>query len=64
MDGHNKNADHKAFKEPFPTYEKGESSKAQTHHKVSYTYSNNDNVINMVEPVDVEYYNVITIKGK
>ena len=27
VDGHNKNVDHKAFKEPFPTYDKGESSK-------------------------------------
>lgn len=26
VDGHNTNADHKAFKEPFPTYDKGESS--------------------------------------
>ena len=34
VDGHNKNVDHKAFKEPFLTYDKGESSKAQTHHKV------------------------------
>ena len=64
MDGHNKNADHKAFKEPFLTYDKGECSKAQTHHKINYTYSNDDNVINMVEPVDVEYCNIITIKGK
>lgn len=27
VDGHNKNSDHKAFKEPFSSYEKGENSK-------------------------------------
>ena len=64
VDGHNKNADHKAFKEPFPTYDKGESSKSKPYHKVNYTYSNDDNVINMVEPVGVEYCDVITVKGK
>ena len=64
VDGHNTNVDHKDFKEPFPIYDKGESSKAQTHHKVNYTYSNDDNVINMIEPVDVDLCNVVTIKGK
>ena len=64
MDGHNKNVDHKAFKEPFPTYDKGESSKEKPHNKTNYTYSNDANVINMVEPVGVEYCDVITIKGK
>ena len=55
VDVRNMNADHKDFKEPFPTYDKGESSKTQTHHKVNYTYSNDDNVINMIEPMDVEF---------
>ena len=64
MDGHKKNTDHKAFKEPFPSYYKGESSKSKLHNKVNYTYSNDDNVITMVEPLDVEYCDVITIKGK
>ena len=64
VDGHNKNTDQKAFKEPFPTYEKGESSNTQTHHKVNYTYTENDNIISMVEPVDEECHNVITLKGK
>ena len=64
MDGHNKNIDHKAFKEPFPSYDKGESSKSKPNNKVNYTYSNNDNVINMVEPIDVEYCDFIIIKGR
>ena len=64
LDGHNKNADHKAFKEPFRTYDKGESSKEKSHKKTNYTYANNANVINMVEPMGVEYCDVITIKGK
>ena len=64
MDEHNKNIDHKAFKEPLSSYDKGECSKSKSHNKVNYTYSNDDNVINMVEPIDVEYCDVITIKGK
>lgn len=64
VDGHHKKSDHKAFKESFPPYEKGESSKPKPNNKVNYTYSNDDNVINMVEPVGFEYCDVITIKGK
>lgn len=64
VDGHNKNIDHKDFKEPFPSYEKGEKSKQKPHNKVNYTYSNDDDVINMVELVDFEYCDVINIKGK
>lgn len=64
MSGHNKNSDHQAFKDPFPPHEKGESSKPKNeNNKVNYMYNTNDNVINMVEPIDVEYYDVITIKG-
>ena len=59
-----KNMNHKDFKEPFPSYEKGENSKSKPNNKVNYTYSNEDNIINTVEPIDVEYYDVITIKGK
>ena len=31
---------------------------------VNYTYTTNDNVINMVETVNVKYCDVITIKGR
>ena len=62
---HNKNLDHQAFKDPFPPHEKGESSNTKNvHSKVNYTYVVNHNIIHMVEPIDDEYYNVITIKGK
>ena len=61
VDGHNKNVDHKAFKEQFPSYDNGESSKSEPQNKVNYTYSN---VINMVEPIGMEYCYDITIKGK
>lgn len=65
VDGHNKNLDHKAFKEPFPSYEKEESSNPKSNNKVKYTYSNNDDeIVHMVEPMGFEYYDVITIKGK
>jgi hypothetical protein len=64
VDGHHKNSDHKAFKEPFPPYKKGETSKPKPNNKVNYTYSNYDNIINMVEPMGFEYCDVITIKGK
>ena len=62
---HNKNLDHQAFKDPFPPHEKGESSNTKNAHtKVNYTYAINENIIHMVKPIDDEYYNVITIKGK
>lgn len=64
MDGHNKNSDHKALKEPFSPYEKGENSKQKTNSKVNHTYTYDDDVINMVELVDFEHCDVITIKGK
>ena len=55
-DGLVKNSDHKAFKQPLPEYEKGESSKAaaKKNHdaKISYAYANTDNVIGMLEPVE------------
>ena len=55
-DGLVKNADHKAFKQPLPKYERGESSKAATkkNHdaKISYAYTDTDNVIGMLEPVE------------
>lgn len=64
VDSHNKNLDHQAFKDPFPPHEKGESSNAKnTNAKVNYTYTNDENVIGMIEPVGVEYCDVITIKG-
>ena len=46
--GHNKNSDHKAFKEPFQHYDKGETSKQKNNNEVNYTYTNDDNIINMV----------------
>ena len=64
VDGHNKNSDHKAFKEPFPSYEKEENKKQKTHNKINYTYSNDDEIVHMVEPVDFEYCDIITIYGK
>ena len=50
-----KNLDHKAFKTPLPKYDKGESSQANKKNhdaKIHYTYATNDNVINMIEPVE------------
>ena len=65
VQNHNKNLDHQMFNDPFHPHEKGDSSKDKNAHtKVNYTYTTNDNVINMVEPVDDEYYDVITIKGR
>ena len=52
VDGHNKNLNHKDLKEPFLSYEKGENSKHKSHNKINYIYSNDDDVINMVEPLD------------
>ena len=56
IDGLVKNVDHKAFKQPLPKYEKGESSKAaaKKNHdaKINYTYANTDNLIAMLEPVE------------
>lgn len=48
VDPPQENNDHKTFKEPFPKFEKGDSSKAKDN-KISYTYSNSDNMINMLE---------------
>lgn len=61
---HTTNADHKAFKDPLPIYEQGDSSKSKGGSKVNYTYTNNDNMINMVESSQPEYCNVIIIKDK
>lgn len=64
VDGHNKNSDHQAFKDPFPPHEKGEYSKTKnTNDKVNYTDTNVDNGIGMIKPIEVEYCDVITIKG-
>ena len=56
IDGLVKNADHKAFKQPLPKYEKGESSKVATkkNHdaKISYAYVDTNNVIGMLELVE------------
>ena len=55
----------KNSKGPFPPNEKGESSTTKNAHaKVNYTYTINDNVINVVEIVGVEYCDMITIKGR
>ena len=54
-DGLTKNVDHKAFKQPLPKYDKGETSKAnkKNHNaKISYAYADIDNVIGMLEPIE------------
>lgn len=61
---HTTNVDHKAFKDPLPSYEQGDSSKSKRGAKVNYTYTNNDNVINMIESSQYAYCNVILIKDK
>ncbi len=51
VDGLNNNANHKAFKKPFPKYEKekGETSKPKyAKAKVNYTYIDANNTINML----------------
>lgn len=45
---HPTNADHKAFKDPLPTYEQGDSSKTKGGAKVNYAYASQDNIINMI----------------
>ena len=55
IDGLVKNFDHKVFKTPLLEYEKGESSqenKKNQDAKINYTYATNENVINMLEPVE------------
>ena len=50
-----KKSDHKAFKTPLLEYKKGASSQVNKKNhdaKVNYTYANNENVINMLEPVE------------
>lgn len=59
VDGHYTNNDHKAFQTPLPSYEKGEISKSN---KINYTYTDDDNVIHMVEPCKPSI-NVITLRG-
>lgn len=54
VDGLVNNYDHKAFKEPLPKYDKGEASTSKKDEgaKINYTYTNNSNVINMIELMD------------
>lgn len=61
---HMTNVDHKAFKDPLPTYEQGDSSKSKGRAKFICTYANNDNMINMIESSQSEYCNVIIVKDK
>lgn len=63
VDGHNVNTGHKAFKEPFPKYEIEEVSKSKNTSKVNYMFSNNNNVIHMVEPIEEKYCNMTILKG-
>lgn len=58
---HAPNVDHKAFKDPLPTYEQGDSSKSKGGARVNYTYTNNDNVMNMIESSQAKYCNVIIV---
>lgn len=47
------NVDHKAFKEPLPKYDKGETSKPKDCKvAINYTYTSIENVINMPKVVD------------
>ena len=55
MDGLVKNSNYKAFRTPLPQYEKGKSSQENKKNhdaKINYTYANNDNVINILEPIE------------
>ena len=50
-----KNSNHKAFKTPLHNYDKCESSQADKKNhsaKIHYNYATNDNVTNMVKPVE------------
>lgn len=52
-------SDHKAFKDPIPKYEKGETSnnKNKSHDaKINYTQANTNNVINVIEPINGSVY--------
>ena len=52
VDGLNTNADHIAFKETLPKYEKGEASQPKNGKDIiNYTYANAENVVNMLEVV-------------
>lgn len=61
---HPTNANHKAFKDPLPIYEQGDSSKTKGGAKANYTYVSQDNIINMIEPSHSEYCNVIIVQDK
>lgn len=55
MGGLFKRIDHKAFKQPLPEYEKGKFSKIHknNHHaKINYTYTNTNNFIHMIVPIE------------
>lgn len=53
VDGLNNNSDHMAFKEPFPKYNKGETSKSKNgKDEMNYTYMNAKNVTNILEVVE------------
>lgn len=56
------NSNKKTFKDPLPTYEQGDSSKSKGGAKINYTYTNNDNIINMLESSQSKYCNVIIVK--
>ena len=66
MNNFSNNEDHTAFKNPFMSHEKGESSRINhntpSHDKVNYAH-HYDNTINMISRFD-DAINVIIIKDK
>ena len=63
VDGFMKNKDHMVFKKPLIEYEKGKlSTKKNRDSKVYYIYTDNDNVIHMLEHVE-ERIHMVRPKG-
>lgn len=59
---HTTNSNHKYFKDPFPTYDQEDSSKSKGGAKVNYTCTNEDHMINILEPSQSKHCNVIIVK--
>lgn len=53
VDGFMINKDHMVFTKPPHEYEKGETSKKKNEDaKINYTYTDNDNVTHMLQPIE------------
>lgn len=64
VQNHNRNPDHQEFKDSFPPHGKSELSKSKgTNDVVNYTYDISDTVTNEIEPVDIEYCDMIISLG-